>query len=114
MKMQSPDARARAGSVRMSPAEDAYEVARSRLLKMFSQATKVVHELDAGRVARGQMPMLDDFARALDDVTTAGTLLWLDIAARELRDVWDEDATRRMLVASATTEINDDDEETMS
>lgn len=115
MKMQSPDAQARTGSVRMLPAEDAYEVARSLLLEMFSQATRRMNDLGAGRVASYEGPMLNDFARALDDVTTAGTLLWLDIASRELRDVWDEDRVRHTLfAASAPATDDDDDEETMS
>lgn len=100
-------------SERASDAELTYEAARDKLLEMWQRSVELAR--DAGRgAAVYDGSLLDDVAYALDNVTTAGTLLWLDIAARELRDVWDEDATRRMLAASAPTETDDDDEETMS
>lgn len=77
-----------------SEAERSFARALGRITDMWQFSLESARTAGAGRRAY-EGPSADERSDALDDVVIAGTLLWLDVAAREIADTWAEDVAER-------------------
>jgi hypothetical protein len=77
-----------------SEAERNFARALGRITDMWQFSLESARDAGAGRRAY-EGPSADERSDALDDVVIAGTLLWLDVAAREIADTWAEDVAER-------------------